>query len=374
MNSGLMRASRTLLAAPLMAGAALILNAGAAFAAPAVIPPFTLTYTLATFKGVAPTGATMPDDIGVSADGADLWVGYGNGVDTFGKGGPSNLVEYDISSGNVLQNLTIPGHLDGLKIDPMSGEVWTTQNEDGNPTLTVVNPKNGKFQTFKVTSSLITGGLDDLVFSGPSSAFVTASSQADTTTPVIVEISLKGKKKKGSLNVTSVLPGAPTTVWNVVTNKAETGDTIGDPDSMTMDPAGELVLDNRALGDGTPSKSLYIVRNPSATNPVLRVPLTLEGDPVEVDDTIFTTSLTSGESSTAGTIYITDTKANIIYTLTKPYFPSNEVYSAANAVNDVGLVDLNTGILTPVVTGFMGVHGLAFAPTSVAITSPNTSK
>ena len=141
---------------------------------------------------------------------------------------------------------------------------------------------------------------------------------------------------------------------------------IGDPDSMTLDPAGELVLDNRS------DDSLYIVRNSSATKPVLRVPLTLLASPVEVDDTIFTISLTSGESSTAGTIYITDTTANIIYTLSKPYFPSNEVYTAANVVNDVGLVDLNTGVVTPVVTGFMGVHGLAFAPTSVAV-SPSTT-
>jgi hypothetical protein len=348
---------------------AVTLSVGAAFfanveQAQAVGPSFSAPYTLGTFKGVPPSGATQPDDIAVSADGADLWVGYGNGVDTFGKGGPSNLVEYDISTGAMLQNLTIPGHLDGLKINPQTGEVWATQNEDGNPTLTIVNPRNGKFETFPVTSSLITGGLDDLVFAGPNSAFITASSQADTTTPVIVQVSLDGKKKKTTFDVSATLPGAPASVWNVVTNAAESADMIGDPDSMTLDPAGELVLDNRS------DDSLYIVRNSSATKPVLRVPLTLADSPVEVDDTIFTYSLTSGESSTAGTIYITDTKANIIYTLTKPYFPTTEIYSAANVANDVALVDLNTGVVTPVVTGFMGVHGLAFAPTPVAISSP----
>jgi len=354
-----------MLAVTLSVGSTFFANVEQAQAAPVALPP----YTLGTFKGVPPSGATQPDDIAVSADGADLWVGYGNGVDTFGKGGPSNLVEYDISSGAVLQNLTIPGHLDGLKIDPQTGQVWATQNEDGNPTLTIVNPKTGKFQTSPaIKSSLITGGLDDLVFSGPNSAFVTASSQADTTTPVIVEISVKGKKKQNSLKVTSVLPGAPATVWNVVANQAETGDTIQDPDSMTQDPAGELVLNDRV------SHSLFIVRNPSATNPVLRVPLALvitPDVPLEVDDTIFTFSLTTGASSTAGTIFITDTtaagKAGIIYTLTKPYFPTTEVYSAANVLNDVGLVDLNSGLFVPVVTGFVGVHGLAFSPTSVAI-------
>jgi len=361
MYLGLRLVARPLmLAVTLSVGAVFFANVEQAQAAPSADAP----YTLGTFKGAPPNGATQPDDIAVSADGADLWVGYGNLADPTGANGSSNLVEYDIATGKVLQNLTIPGHLDGLKINPNGGAVWATQNEDGSPTLTIVNPKNGKFQTFKVTSSLITGGLDDLVLSGKDSAFVTASSQVSLTAPVIVEISLKGKKKKSSLTVTSVLPQSPATVFNVVTNKAETGDTIGDPDSMTIDQAGELVLEDRV------SDSLFIVRNPSATNPVLRVPLTLVTTPdvpVEVDDTIFTYSLTSGESSTAGTIFITDTTANVIYTLTKPYFPTTEVYSAANVANAVGLVDLNTGVVTPVATGFMGVHGLAFSPTPVAI-------
>jgi sugar lactone lactonase YvrE len=324
-------------------------------------------YTLGTFKGAAPSGLTSPDDIAVSADGADLWVGYGNGAATDGSGTKtSNVVEYNIATGAVVQNITepVPGHIDGLKIDPATGEVWTNINEDANPKVVIINPKNGMATTFTPTSSLITGGLDDVVISGNDSAFVTASSQVDTTTPVIVEIFLKEKKKKSSDSVTSVLPGAPATVFNVVTNKAETGDTIGDPDSMTIDPAGELVLNDRS------SDSLFIVRNPTATNPVLRVPLALvtaPDVPLQVDDTIFTYSLTSGASSTAGTIFITDPTANVIYTLTKPYFPSNEVYSAANVLNEVGLVDLNTGLFAPVATGFMGVHGLAFSPTSVAI-------
>jgi hypothetical protein len=95
--------------------------------------------------------------------------------------------------------------------------------------------------------------------------------------------------------------------------------------------------------------------------------LTLGGVPVEVNDTIFTTSATNGVSSTAGTIFITDTKANAIYMLTKPYFPANEVYTAANTANVVGLVDLNTGEVKPVATGFLGLHGLAFSPAQVTI-------
>jgi hypothetical protein len=336
-------------------------------------------YTLGVFAGTPPAGATQPDDLAVSVDGKRLWVGYGNGVDTTGKGGPSSLVEYDIATGSVLKNIRIPGHLDGLKINPATGEVWATENEDGNPTLAVVDHESGAFRIYKFSPALITGGFDDLVFvptrgdshhdrdkDSAQDVFIVTSSQVDTTTPVIVRIS--GPLRATDTQVTPTLPGAPLSVWNVVTNQEETTDMVGDPDSMTLDPAGEFVLDNRS------DKSLYIVRDPKSQNPVLRVPLTLGGAPVEVNDTIFTTLQTDGVSSTAGTIFITDTTANAIYVLTKPYFPSNEIYTAANVVNQVGLVDLNTGVVTPIATGFQGVHGLAFSPIRVAIASRDHSE
>jgi hypothetical protein len=337
-------------------GAALLLTGTQTLAQPVAITP----YTLATFKGIPPAGATQPDDLAVSANGTKLWVGYGNGVDTTGKGGPSNIVEYDISTGKVLQNLSIPGHVDGLKINPETNDIWATENEDGNPTLAVINHKSGQFQIFTFAPDLLTGGLDDLAFSlvNPKAVFIVASSQTDITKPVIVQVS--GTLKKTNTQLKQFLPGDPSSVLNVVSNTEEKSDQIGDPDSMTVDPAGELVLDNRS------DKSLYITRNPCAANDVLRIPLTLDRNPVEVNDTIFTTS-TFGVSSTAGAIFITDTSANKIYILTKPYFPANEVYTAANVVNDVGLVDLNTGVVTPVVSGFKGVQGLAFSPKVVAI-------
>jgi hypothetical protein len=210
-------------------------------------------------------------------------VGYGNGVDTFGRGGPSNLVEYDIATAKVLKNITIPGHLDGLKINPATGDVWATENENGNPTLAVVDNDSGSFKIYKFSPTLITRGMDDLVFvtksRGESSndedsgqeVFIVTSSQVDTTTPVIVRVS--GPLKATGTKVTPALPGAPLSVWNVVANMEETTDMVGDPDSMTLGPADELVLDNRS------DDSLYIVRDPKALHPVLRVPLTLGGLP-----------------------------------------------------------------------------------------------
>ena len=141
----------------------------AAQAQPVAIAPYTLT-TLTNLD--PPRSPTMPDDLAVTADGADLWVGYGNGVDTKGQGGPSDVVEYEIKSGAVLHDLIIPGHVDGLKINPTTNDIWATENEDGNPTLAIINQQTGTSKIFSFSPTLITGGLDDLVFPGRDSNHV----------------------------------------------------------------------------------------------------------------------------------------------------------------------------------------------------------
>src|SRR5439155_22915614 len=199
---------------PSLVGAALLMGTTRAFAQPVAIPP----YTLQAFEGVPPAGATKPDDLAVSADGKDLWVGYGNGVDTTGKGGPSNVVEYAIGNGTVLQNLSIPGHVDGLKIDPKTNDVWATENEDGNPALAIIH-QNGKFEIFAFAPDLLAGGMDDLVFpvaEDRKNVFIVASSQTDITKPVIVQI--KGGLLKTNTQLTQVLTGNPPSVLNVITN------------------------------------------------------------------------------------------------------------------------------------------------------------
>ncbi len=310
-------------------------------------------YTLKTFTGVPPAGATEPDDLAVSSDGKSLWIGYGNNAATDGSSGSSNVVEYDIASGTVLNNVVIKGHTDGLKIDPQTGEVWAIQNEDANPNLAIIDPKTGKFKLFNFATPPHGGGYDDLVFTGKNfkDVFIAASnpSKNPNTNPAIVEIS--GKPKK-TTSVTPTLLGNASAL-NVVTNETETLN-LQDPDSMTLDPAGELVLDSQA------DDELIIVRSSTATNPVLKIPLTMESAALEVNDTLFVTS-------TSGTILITDRDGEAIYTLTKPYFPPNEVYVAADAVGDVGLLDMNTGNVTPVVTGMVHPLGLAFSPISVAV-------
>jgi len=118
-----------------------------------------------------------------------------------------------------------------------------------------------------------------LMPTGRQGNLIVTSSQTDITLPVIVQVT--GEPAANNLQLAPFLLGNPPSVLNVVTNTVETSGQIGDPDSMTLDPAGELVLDNRS------DDSLYIV-NPSVAGPVRRVPLTLNGSPVEVNESAST--------------------------------------------------------------------------------------
>lgn len=78
---------------------------------------------------------------------------------------------------------------------------------------------------------------------------------------------------------------------------------------------------------------------------------------VTVDDTVFPTQA-------SGTIYVADTPANIVYAVTSNVFPPNSAFTAATDSNNyVGRIDLQTGKITPIITGMQGPHGELFLPT-----------
>jgi hypothetical protein len=55
--------------------------------------------------------------------------------------------------------------VDGLKVDPVTGQIWALQNQDGNSTLTIIDPETGSVSdpiSYKVPSS--SRGYDDVVF------------------------------------------------------------------------------------------------------------------------------------------------------------------------------------------------------------------
>ena len=101
---------------------------GAVFVADSNAAPAPLITHIGTVAS-APAGDKSPDSI--TLDNGFLWVAYTNGADSTGKSGHSTVVEYD-PSGNVVQTYNIAGYVDGLKLNPVTGDIWALQNQDGN--------------------------------------------------------------------------------------------------------------------------------------------------------------------------------------------------------------------------------------------------
>lgn len=74
--------------------------------------------------------------------------------------------------GDAQNTYTIPGLADGLKFDPATGDVWALQNQDGNSTLTLINPATNQvsaplsYASPYVYGADSTRGYDDVAFLG----------------------------------------------------------------------------------------------------------------------------------------------------------------------------------------------------------------
>ena len=123
---------------------------------------------------------------------------------------------------------------------------------------------------------------------------------------------------------------------------------LQDPDSMTADAHGDLVLDSQA------DDELVTIHNPGDDQWVSVTPLSdAANNPVSVDDTLFTPGAT-------GEILVTDQSKGAIDIITAPAGSSAQALSAAQDIGQVGSVDFKTGVFTPVVSGLGEPKGLAF--------------
>jgi hypothetical protein len=312
-------------------------------------PQAAAPYTLSVFA-TAPAGLGAPDSIAVLHD--HVFVGYGDGHDPAGADGlSSQIVEYTMN-GQVVRIYTVLGHNDGLKVDPRTHLLWALQNEDGNARLVIINTETQERQLFLLGTGPHGGGYDDITFRG-CSAYLSASNPTinPNTAPAIVSVHFRGNQ----VDLEGVLAG------NASAIDIPTGQTVQlnlqDPDSMTLDPFGNLVLDSQ--GD----QELLIVSDPSSPNQrVLHVPLThitANGavTSVETDDTNFATS-------SQGFILFADKGRNAIYKLSASAFAPGTAYTAADGGPFVGTLNLSTGLITPIVTGLSGPGGLVFVDTS----------
>jgi sugar lactone lactonase YvrE len=295
-------------------------------------------YTVTTFAA-SPTGASQPDSIAV--DGNLVFVGFGNGVAKDGSDGKaSTIVEYT-AAGAIVETFSVPGHNDGLKVDPETHRVWALQNEDGNPNLVVINPNAGTQTQYSFGPVANGGGFDDITFV-KDKVFMTESNPSNNpnTDPAVVEATLNNTDH--TVAVTTVLTG-DAMAFNLVT-KQKVQLNLQDPDSMTADRAGNLVLTSQA------DDEIVTIHHPGKRNQSVTVlPLQLS-----VDDTLF---LRGGAS---GAVLLTDQATGTIYEVTGPALGSSQPLSAALDAGELGRLNVKTGAFTTIVSGLSSPRGLAF--------------
>ena len=300
--------------------------------------------TPTVFATGTPISSTSPDSV-VFGDGS-LWVSYQNGADTTGASGSSTVVRYS-PAGSVINTWTIAGNVDGLRIDP-SGMVWALQNNDGNSTLTVINPTTNATTPYTYGSTYTAGGnslgrgFDDVEFLN-GMAYLSETNPSSATDPIIVQLTTP---LASPLQIAGLL-NSTFTGTNLATD-AQASTTITDPDSLILDSAGDLVLTGEA------DQEIVFVHNPGAKNQTESfVALlgtngqTITGDP---DDTVFPTAAN-------GTFYVADTGANTVYALAATGLAPGSAY--IDVGNEFGELNTSTGVVTPLFTG-VSPHGVFF--------------
>jgi hypothetical protein len=308
-------------------------------------PVVQLPYTISVFA-TGTNGDSQPDSIVRWKD--SILVGFGNGVDKMGLDGKfSTIVQYSLS-GHVQRTFSVKGHNDGLRVDPEGDALWALQNEDGNPNLVIIDLESGHQKTYTFPATVHGGGYDDLVFKN-GHVFVTASNpnlnnQGVNVFPALVRATLSGN----SVNVEPVLNGDASGI-DIPTGATVTLN-LTDPDSLTIDPRGNLVLDDQSDAE------LVFIRHPFTENQTVgRINITTSAGPTTVDDTAFA-------PSPRAFLLVSDLQGNAVYRIDAGTFgfEPGAAYSASDTAGIVGVLNLDNGVLTPIVTGLGSGRGMLF--------------
>jgi hypothetical protein len=317
------------------------------------------------FANGAAVMGTEPDSVTVG--GGSVWVEYGNGVDSTGViPGDSTIVQYSMS-GAIQNTYQISGEVDGLKYNPTTGMVWALQNQDANSTLSLINPTTGT-----VTGPLMYAappyaygpnsgpganngrGYDDVAFLGGKVylSYTNPASPGDS----VLQILDQGNNPSGTLTTTSIL------------RALQTGTDSPDIDSLKSTPFGDLVLTSE--GDGVPTSNpvISLIANPGVAGQTVTNVVVTDGagnDVQGMDDVLF-------PGATSGTLFVADTDSNNVYEVRLTGLDPNTPIVSLGSFNEVGLVNLATGVATPLLTGadlpdgtLNGPHGLDFLPNVV---------
>lgn len=283
----------------------------------------------------------------VEQDGQNIWVTYQNASVKDGSNNSkmSTIVEYTID-GKISKMWSVPGHSDGMRVDPATHKVWVTSNEDGGPLLNIIDPASPTPQPITLPTMPHGGGLDDLVFVGGATYVAlsnpTLNAGGVNVFPALAKLTVTGS----SATLTPVLMGNAPATDSVA--KAPTTLNLTDPDSLTTDLNGNIVLVSQA------DSALITIQHPGASNQtVIKTPV---GN--QEDDTVFA-------SAPAGRMLVADAGKNIVFSIAWSGATGTVLTEAPNdsgVVGFVGTIDLSTGFITPVVVGMGKPTGLIFIP------------
>ncbi|SHH19443.1 hypothetical protein [Bradyrhizobium erythrophlei] len=297
---------------------------------------------------VAPTGSSAPDSITLAN--GDIWVAYTNGADSTGLSGHSTIVEYD-HSGKIDHTYQISGYVDGLKFDPVTGEIWALQNQDGNSTLSIIDPEDhtvGKPLSYAVPSS--TSGYDDVVFTH-GKVFMSYTNPANPGDPTLVQLTSGNDPDHGPLTVKPILALGDTGT-NLETGKIEVIPQT-DPDSLKLAPNGDLLF------SGGADQTIIDVHDAGTSHQSVAF-TQIQGVPAGagLDDVIKV-------DASAGTFYLSDTADNRVLAVHATGLNSNDYYASVG--NAFRVVDPLTGQFTALVSAanapgfkFGSAHGAEF--------------
>ncbi len=352
----------------------LVMAAGALACAGALVPP-TGAEAQASSPGTAlhvnvfargTATMTRPDDI--TTLGGNIFAAYQNGIGPKGQAGPTGatdsvIVEYS-PSGDQLASWRVVGHCDGLTADPPNNRLVATTNEDGNSSLYVIHPSTDQLAHYTYDISVLPhGGGTDAISFYQGHMLISASAPTAGAGPAVYKVSLFG-----SIAYVTPLFGDESLASVANTGTAASGKLVRlhltDPDSNEVVPlasprfAGDFVLDSQ--GD---QEQVYVQRtdlhrpfwNPSLS--VLRLP-------VSINDTAWATS-------THGTLYATDNKANTIYAVSGRWRLGEALVAVTPAAANVpssapgylGTLNMFTAAITPLITSLQP-GGLLFVPSA----------
>jgi len=317
-------------------------SGSAALASPVTMPGFKVTLFASGTDSYS-----HPDSVEYDSYLGYTYVGYQNITAKDGSDNKTSTVVEYTADGAVRGSYAVPGHCDGLRTDPSIHMVWASSNEDGNSVLTVINPVDGQLTNYTFPPAPHGGGYDDMAFVN-GQAFIAASnpnlnSAGINVFPALDQIQLQSN---GTVTLKPVVMGNDTAT-DTTTNQTVSLNEV-DPDSLTVNPQGDVVMTNQA------GSELVFVHQPGTSKQSLtRIPVG-----TQVDDTVWATSQT-------GRLLVVDGATNAVWSLSGP-FTTGDVYAETPSDSGVagllGTVDLATGTISPAAMGFKSPTGLLFVP------------